>query len=180
MNELITSSRCPTRKDIMKTKCRIVFDYWDKLRTDRFAPCWQDFDLLRLPLDAIPFVSVVDIILDDLDARYRFWGTGLTQKYKIDMTGKLLSDLKSSRVNEIKSEFRHVMTTGAPFFYMTDAVTFQEVEPWVKPGAQFIPSVKVPLSDNGETVTNILSFNDYSISVETSVEFYERSTSFAS
>ncbi|MEK9671198.1 MAG: hypothetical protein VW268_01670 [Rhodospirillaceae bacterium] len=53
-----------------------MLDYWNGVAGDRFAPSWQAFNLAALPPDAIPGVTVVDLIPGEVaDFRYRFWGT---------------------------------------------------------------------------------------------------------
>ena len=67
---------------------RGALDYWTELKGDRWAPTWQEFSLLALQPEIIPFVNVTDITPEPLSSKYRFWGSGLTSVFGGDYTGR--------------------------------------------------------------------------------------------
>lgn len=146
--------RVPVR-DVLESKCNDIFTYWEKLRDDRPAPSWTDFHLEHLPPAIVAFVRVVDIERDPFDIRYRFWGTGLVRVLGHDRTGKRLSELHLKRVAQAMAEFRAVVEEREPYALIYNATTSKRT------GALYAPAIRLPIMDDGETVTKIVAFTDF-------------------
>ena len=123
--------------------------YWDELRGARWAPTWPEVSLMRLPPVAIPFVVVTDIVHENgkpTSSRYRFWGSGLTQYYGEDYTGKF--------VHEIPPRSSGIANDSACIRIANERAPHLEIKEFVTPKGLLAKALKlrVPLSDNGETV----------------------------
>lgn len=136
---------------------REAVDYWRTLKGPRIGPTWREIDMLKLPLPLLPTTVVVDCFDDEQGAnfRYRFYGSGLRAIHNVELTGKTPDDVPVSMLSKsIKDEFIRVETSKAPLFSVYGADTAEGVSP-------FLNVVRLPLSDDGERVTNILAVISY-------------------
>ena len=156
-NGNILSSREVSLQEILETDCRYLYEKWDSQRGNDFAPSWRSFELLDLPTHVIPFCRVVDVLRDPFDLVYRFWGTGLVKVLGADRSGKSLLQLDVSRVAEATKEYQTVIERQAPFYYVYDAKTSKGL--YFNP--VFAPAIRLPLTDDGETVDKIISYVDF-------------------
>jgi len=145
--------------DILASDCDFLYAYWNDLRGDRFAPRWDEFHLIELPAPLIPFLYVVDVLHDPFDLRFRFWGTGLTTVFKRDHTGQSLSNTDLGIISEerrirIMDDNRAVVDRRAPFPFLWDTRTAGR-------SRMAAPAIRLPLSDDGEAVTNIVCGFDF-------------------
>ena len=137
-----------------------VVNYWQALKGQRIAPAWREVDMMRLPLELLPTTVVVDCFHheDAPNYRYRYYGSGLRTIHKVELTGKTPDDLPYPKLSHfVKSEFREVQESRTPLFAsygVDDGVTL------VDPGA-FLNVVRLPISDDGETVSHILGVIRY-------------------
>jgi len=72
---------------------RSVLNEWKTRRGDRLAPGWREYSFLDFPVHDIPCISLTDISTPPLRSVYRFWGTGLTEVFGGDYTGKTPADV---------------------------------------------------------------------------------------
>ena len=129
--------------------------YWETLRGDQFAPSWSAFDWSEIPTRCIPNFTVVDIFPDPLDFIYRFWGTNLAQGQKQEMTGHSVRALKPSEEGEsIFNQFAEVREARAPVVFRSSVTGWLQVE---LAGI----SLRMPFSNDGESVTHIVSYSDF-------------------
>ena len=77
-----------------------IFDQWNELRGNCFAPNYADFELNDLDNEILPYCAVVDVLPDGLNFKYRFWGTALVEITNLEMTGKYAQDLKPKSLAE--------------------------------------------------------------------------------
>lgn len=147
---------------ILSSACGGVHAYWDEVRADRFAPPWTEFELILLPPKSIPYTHIVDIDHSEFDISYRFWGTGLIDILGGDRTGYSLLHTKmgvlaENRRLQILNDYRKVLETREPQFFLWDAAS-------AKGGGRsmVIPSLRLPLSNDGETVDHKLTTFDFS------------------
>jgi hypothetical protein len=128
---------------------REVLGYWDRLRGDRWAPTWADFRLLDLPSSTIPFVIVLDVVPDPLDFIYRFWGTGNTTYIGYDCTGMSVRRNKLFSA-KVFGECQQLVEKRRPIVWFSKVVRDDGLY-------REYTRLRVPLSDDGETVTHIVS-----------------------
>lgn len=149
------SSREVRIEDVMETGCRLVYGYWNDLRGVRFAPAWGAFRLVDLAPQVIPYVRVADVIDGGRDFRYRFWGTGLSAVRALDRTGVCLSEIDSPRTQTALAEYRRIVTEKRGFAFVYNARGGQDRL------SLHAPSVRLPLSSDGETVDKIVCYTDF-------------------
>ena len=148
-------------QEITDSDCLDIYQYWDSLRGNRFAPSWEDFDLSRLPSNCIRYTHVVDVSRDPFDVTFRFWGTGLTDVLYIDRTGlSLLSTnmgyLDESRREQVLTDYKAVIESRAPMPFLWDASSTREYAQRL-----IVPSIRLPLSADNERVNNIVTHFDF-------------------
>ena len=156
----VTSVQVPL-DDIMESGCRGIYEHWNAVRGERFAPDWTGFDLIRLPGDRVRYTHVVDIATEPFDVTFRFWGTGLTDVLYFDRTGQSLLTTNMGYLDERRREqvlagYRTVIDTRAIMPFLWDASSTRE-----HARRLIVPSIRLPLSWDGETVTNIVTHFDF-------------------
>ncbi|HEY9081133.1 hypothetical protein [Magnetovibrio sp.] len=147
----------PIDYEDLPTDLRQAVDYWRGLKGDRIAPKWREVDMLQLPLQLVPTTVVVDCFEDDKgpNFRYRFYGSGLRSVHNVELTGKTPDDVPVSTLSRsIKDEFLRVEKNKIPLFSAYGTDTHNGF------GA-FLNVVRLPLSDDGARVTNILAVISY-------------------
>jgi hypothetical protein len=77
-----------------------IFDHWNELHGDCFAPKYADFKISDLEYGVIPYCAVVDVIPEGPIFNYRFWGTALVEIINFEMTGKNAHDLMPESLAE--------------------------------------------------------------------------------
>lgn len=156
----VTSVQVPLDQ-IMDSGCRRIYEHWNAVRGERFAPTWNDFDLIQLPGTLIRYSHVVDIRDDPFDVRFRFWGTGLTDVLYFDRTGQSLLTtnmgyLDENRRQQVLADYKTVLKTRAPMPFLWDAASTRELARRL-----IVPSIRLPLSGDGRRVTNIVTHFDF-------------------
>jgi len=156
----VTSVHVPLA-GIMDSGCRELFDHWNRVRGEAFAPSWRAFDLIHMPANLIRYTHVVDISAEPFDVTFRFWGTGLTDVLYFDRTGQSLLTtnmgyLDERRRDQVLADYRAVIETRAPMPFLWDASATRE-----HARRLIVPSIRLPLSGDGERVTNIVTHFDF-------------------
>ncbi len=79
-----------------------IYAYWQRLKGSRLAPTWSNWDWMEIPLSAIPYCGVVDVIwnAENLDFIYRFWGTAYVEAYQQELTGKSVRDIRHKSLSD--------------------------------------------------------------------------------
>ncbi len=149
-----TSVRVPVAT-VLESNCRLVYELWDSLRGSNFAPSWKGFDLQRLPPQTISFTRVVDVLHTPFDLKYRFWGTGLVTVLGDERTGKSFAKLPAGRVTQAIAEYEIVIREKKPYALVYNAKTTKPAMPL------YAPAIRLPLTDNGETVDKIITYADF-------------------
>lgn len=135
--------------DIECADNRRLLSLWSELAGDRLAPAWREVDMLALPAAYIPRLIVVDVLPDEDDFKYRFFGTWHTDCHKHEMTGKRLSDYPDTAyAAEIASGYRTVVERRKPVLFRYDLM-LQNVR-------YLGELIRLPLSDDGQTVSGVI------------------------
>lgn len=150
-----------TLDDVWDSGCREIYEHWNDRRDDCFAPDWRAFELSRLPANCIRYTHVVDIHDNPFDITFRFWGTGLTDVLYFDRTGDSLlitnmGYLDEVRRDQVLADYRTVIDAKAPLPFLWDASAARE-----RINRLIVPSIRLPLSDDGERVTKIVTHFDF-------------------
>lgn len=95
--------------DALSDRQRQAHDYWATLIVSEELPKVSDFDLLRCPLESVPFIHIVDVIDEGNEFRYRFWGSGFRDHLGYDGTGLHSKDLRPQQIVEpVRAAYRKV------------------------------------------------------------------------
>ena len=132
-----------------------VLDVWQGLRGDAVAPPWRVADMLRYPSIVIPFISVVDVISEG-EFRYRYWGTGHVDVKGYDYTGRSpLNHEPPEYGRMINDEYRAVAAASQPMGFVHD------IRPGLAQVSKYQETLRLPLANDGETVSGVISFADW-------------------
>ncbi|MGJ3261410.1 MAG: hypothetical protein ACFE0S_17550 [Rhodospirillales bacterium] len=147
--------RSPIRFD--QPNYQAAYEYWLTLKGERRSPAWREWDWFQLPTALIPYFMVVDVHYEPQDFVYRFWGTA-----SVDMHGKDFTNLSVSMI-------RSPVTAEQTIEQYKEVVACHEAvgsEYTVKAGENGLPyvqtSLRMPFSDDGERVTQIATYVDWS------------------
>ena len=106
---------------------------------------------MDLPLPLIPHLVVIDVVGSPMDFRCRFWGTWHVQFHGYDQTNKLVSELDPPPYSELLSQqYKHTIEMREPQLFVQRIPVKRDL--WA-----ITELSRFPLSNDGETVTNILS-----------------------
>lgn len=129
-----------------------VLAYWDTLRGDRFAPSWNEFDLLSLPAHLLPYGVVVDTRPEPMPFFYRYYGSAMARNHGFELTGKTSDDIHPAQLrHHIAEQYRATIASRAPRIFSSEIYVKQGVRK-----QDFL--LRLPLSDDARTVTNVVSF----------------------
>ena len=131
-----------------------VFRYWDRKRGDRRMPRRADID----PAEIIPFLRalmIVDVVPDDRRYVYRLVGTREVEARGRDPTGRAVGEafIGSSR-ERVLANYDRVQLTGRPHIDLNTVIT-------TKDRLDNSHVIFLPLSEDGESVTQILVYTDF-------------------
>lgn len=142
------------RAQLVIPEQRQIFDYWMSRSKDGRMPSRRDINPCDFPR-LLPLVSLVDVEKPNKRLRVRLAGTRLREYYGCDMTGIYLDEVDyGSKADYWQSAFHRVTVDGRPAQGVVRG-----------PGenrehlAQFW--LKLPLSDDGENVSMILSYDAF-------------------
>jgi len=133
-----------------------VYEYWIALKGDRMMPTWKDVDLCDLPLHLISTTLVIDIGTPIAESIYRFWGSKMTTIHGRDMTADCPYNIEPKDMGQQLYEDHCAIaekksaTAGHYSFFASGGYVHSH------------SLVRLPLSDDGENVTQILIVIDYS------------------
>lgn len=139
----------------MPTELSPVVAYWESLISDgAIGPSWPQFDLMKIPSPLLPYSTVVDCDDQAETFRYRFWGHKLTDVFRNDYTGKTFEELPDRFRDATIQTYSAVVESREP-----SLVQFSINEPAMP--LNFELALRLPLSNDGNTVSNIFSILMY-------------------
>ena len=130
-----------------------LHDYWLQRRGDRALPRRADIDPLDIP-HLLPKVLLVDIERDPFRVRYRVVGTDAAEWQGRDFTGNYVDEVRFTKPDEILALYRRAAEEKTPTF---------RSDTWPKPNGvtRAVETAILPLSDDGEHVTQCLAIEDF-------------------
>ena len=132
-----------------------IYDLWDELRGEKFAPPWSKVELIKFPLRRIPYCVVVDVIPDPLDFVYRFWGTKITNLHRKDMTGQSVRQIGSPEAGEtLYQQYAKALATRSPTAFVNQLTSAS---------GMFTEELilRLPLSSDGEQINHFICVFDF-------------------
>ncbi|MBL6932461.1 MAG: PAS domain-containing protein [Rhodospirillales bacterium] len=148
-----------------------IFAYWDELRGERFAPTLKEFDLLHIPSAILPHSIVIDYIANDDSFIFRFFGSEVVRRHGEEMTGRSPRDFKWASFGEaLEKEYRGFIGRKQPEYLVFG---FRNEN-----GTNELHKVlRLPLSNDAETVTGIVAILIASVDSHESRKFFENQES---
>ncbi len=145
---------------------RAVYDIWRALPKSPDLPLESGLSLEFIPPKLLPWSVVVDVETDPLDFRFRFWGTERTNLIGAEMSGKLLSNIADEIMRQgNRDEYEAVYRNGRAVLCQTPIVT--------RTGLNSCRlSIRLPLSNDGTTVSRIFSAVDPELINDDHYAFY--------
>ena len=142
------------RHQMILPEQQYVYDYWrSKCRAGRL-PCRADIDPADI-VEHLPMISVIEVCEASKVERfkYRLAGTGFWDLFDAEITGQYIDELPiGDRCAYWQRVLGRVVNLGRPSAGVTKPGT-----PLRSHLAQFW--IRLPLSDDGKTVTSILGFD---------------------
>jgi len=138
---------------------REIFAYWDRKRGDRKMPRRADIDPAEVRW-LLPNILLVDVKRDPPGFVYRLVGTGEVHMRRADPTGKRVAEHSFGPSPELVLANYRSVAQSCSFLY--DPNSFSA------PDGRFIrdESLFMPLSEDGESVSQILVYSHYQFSDE--------------
>ncbi len=133
-----------------------VLEYWQAKRGDAFAPAWTDIQLMDLPTALLPKCIVVDMEGPTGDIRYRYYGTAIANLHGYELSNKTIQEMQPPDFrDQVIRQYRMVQEQRTPMFFVAHF-------PFLTGRRTYQYLLRLPLSSDGETVTNVLSVQDIS------------------
>ena len=124
-----------------------VFEYWDRVRRARVGPPVGEFRLEALPPAIIPSIAVIDFLGPPMDFRYRFFGTHMVQVAGQELTGKRYFADNIEGFGFVNAEVLPMMIERRePVYSRTHWISVKDLK-------FTTASIRLPLSEDGETIT---------------------------
>jgi hypothetical protein len=142
----------PRPEDLGHPQLRFLLQYWRDLAGDRPMPLARQIDAMAMQ-PALGFVSLLDIIGDGEDFRYRLFGTIPTAVTGFDMTRRLLSQHGASpyMVQYFMAVYRAMLRRREPVHTRHGAPATVMTSAWHR--------LALPLTDEQGAITRFMSVN---------------------
>jgi hypothetical protein len=138
---------------ITSPRIRRLYAYWSGLRRGEGLPRRADVvpDQIK---DLLPNIMIVDVEREPLRFRYRLVGTKVVEYNDVEFTGRYLGEIGWPEEADLIKSYVGVVESRRPVFGSLS---------WglVGGGAGRSEFARLPLSDVGETVSQILAMEDY-------------------
>ncbi len=141
--------------DVVSVQLCAAIDHWNAIRGSLFAPKWDVSILSGLHNALVPYCNVIDTAPAEPPFSYRFFGTGLARMHTFELTNKTTDSVEPEGFRNLcLDQYRMVIEHKAPlvFHNMIPARTAELFRPYTM--------VRLPLSDDGTRVSNILTVEE--------------------
>lgn len=143
------------RRGIVSAQNLQLFDYWEGKRGAQRCPRLNDMDLMDLYRIA-RFVQIKDAVDDGGEFLTRYWGSGCSDAYGVESTGKLLGDVYERNVAaEIAQSYRAVLDQVCGFRAVGD-ITYTSERNYIS-----YEAISLPLLGADGTVCHIIGVTDF-------------------
>ena len=140
----------PTPDQVPSEALQFLLNYWTQFCAGGSLPRPQDIDPLEMR-PALGYVALVDPVDHGHDFRYRLYGSMLASISNVDMTGKLLSELKATRaVREFSlATYRAALLRKQPVYVVRSPDGAMFTAQWVR--------LTLPLFDDAGQVARFVT-----------------------
>jgi|GEM_PF-6293024 hypothetical protein len=150
-----------TDTDITGETIEEALIYWRSIKGIDVAPSRKSFQIDQLPPKLIPSVAVIDFVDEPMDFLYRFFGTHLVHVAGMELTGKRYF------ADQVVG-FGAINETLVPELIARRAPMFHHFEWQSSRGVTYeSKAVRLPLSDDGERITGMVTANTISLFART-------------
>lgn len=115
-------------------------------------PTWASVDLYQVPPDLLPRATIFEVMQEPPDFAYRFFGTWQVSIHKADLTGSTISQLENEDFRSLISwQLNEVLAAREPLGFTIE----------IPRSGRFTflsQIVRCPISEDGETISRIMSF----------------------
>ncbi len=134
-----------------------AIDVWRSFMNGNRIPVWRVEILAALPLHMVPYANVVDLGNGVPPFSYRFFGTGLAGMHTFELTGKTTEDIEPEGFRNVCID-QSIITRDAG----EPAVFLNSIPTRVDGMFSRQTTLRLPLSNDGETVHHILTVEETS------------------
>ncbi|HEY1384148.1 MAG TPA: PAS domain-containing protein [Dongiaceae bacterium] len=132
-----------------------LFSYWQHRQQARVGKLPRRGDIAPDQIrDLLPNIMIVDVERDPLRFRYRLVGTRVVEYNGFEFTGRYLGEIGWPEEQALFDSYAEVVQACRPFF---GALDWELVQGRIG-RCEF---ARLPLSEDGETVSQILAIEDY-------------------
>ena len=150
-----------TLEQIESPILRRFFQYYLEKRGDRAFPARADLDPVEFPY-ALGDITLVNVLYDPLDFRFRLDGSRHVERFGFDLTGRSLSEFPYPEMRKaIFESYKEIIDHREPRRYYRE---LESAGRWFR-----YETLLLPLSSDGKTIDMIvsaISFHDLQIPVE--------------
>jgi len=123
---------------------------WHDKRKGHEFPAWSDFQFQDL-VEWYGWLTVEDLIPGDpYDARFRLWGTRVTELFGCDLTGSLMSAAPPGQFDPVEFELIRKMVKEHVIVRCSGPIN------WIDREHKQVANLALPLSGDGMAVDKIL------------------------
>lgn len=130
-----------------------LHEYWQRQCKDGKLPRRADIAPEQIR-DLLPNIMIVEVEHNPLRFRYRLVGTRVVEYNGVEFTGRYLGEIGWPEEQDLIDSYAFVVSSRRPFFGLLD---------WglVTGALGRCEFARLPLSEDGEVVTQILAMEDY-------------------
>lgn len=141
--------------DLEDPNLRAVHGQWDLVRAGRVGPKVAEFRLESLPAAVIPAMTLVDFLGPPIDYLYRFFGSRMVEIAGQELTGKRYYADDVTGYGFVNAKiFPLMIERRRPLLTQTQWVTVNGQE-------RTTLTLRLPLSEDGETITGGVTANRF-------------------
>ena len=141
--------------EITSPRIHRLYSYWQDQQRRRSGAPPRRGDIAPDEIrDLLPNIMIVDVERDPLRFRYRLVGTRVVEYNGLEFTGRYLGEIGWPEEQDLFDSYAEVVNTRRPFF---GSLAWE----LVTGGVGRCEFVRLPLSQDGETVSQILAMEDY-------------------
>lgn len=136
-----------------------ILDYWDRVRSEKFAPSIAEFQLAELPPNLVPSCVIIDLHqpdeFDPQKAVFRFFGSNWRDTIHKELTGKSIDQFSpSSAANSISNQYARTVELRRP-------VAFRNLFPTPQGTVAKFTILRLPLSSDAKRIDKLASYTSF-------------------
>lgn len=148
----VTFTRLPV-EPLVAERHRLAMQVWNDRRGDRIAPARRDLEPWDLK-PVLPYVALLDVLRDPLDFRCRLVGTKVREIHGVELTGSSIQVLgPPAYAEQVWRHLIELIERKEPQLCRVDYINRHDLR-------RSFTSLRLPLSDDGETINMIFVIHE--------------------